>query len=100
VVKAAQGALLRHASGVYLGAIAAVTGAFVAAAGAYARYAGGGAPATVVGALFALLPASDVAIMCVQRVLAHLVHPKRLPRLHFSTGQPGRARALGRCPPT
>ena len=94
VVKAAQGALLRHASGVYLGAIAAVTGAFVAAAVTYARYAGGGPTAQMVVALFALLPASDVAIMCVQRVLAHLVHPKRLPRLDFSAGVPESARTM------
>jgi len=92
--KAVQGALLRHASGVYLGAIAAVTAIFIAAAVAYARYAGATPAMQMVVAVLALLPASDFAIACVQRAVAHLVGPKRLPRLDFSAGVPENARTM------
>ena len=45
-------------------------------------------------ALLVLLPASDFAIACVQRVVVHLVGPKRLPRLDFSSGVPETARTM------
>jgi len=92
--KAAQRALLRHPSGAYLGAIAAVTAVFISAAVAYARYAGAAPAMQVLVALLALLPASDFAIACVQRAVVHLVRPKRLPRLDFSAGVPESARTM------
>ena len=45
-------------------------------------------------ALLVLLPASDFAIACVQRVAVTLVPPKRLPRLDFSKGVPETARTM------
>jgi cyclic beta-1,2-glucan synthetase len=41
-----------------------------------------------------LLPASDFAIACVQRAVVRAVGPRRLPRLDFSKGVPGSARAM------
>ena len=93
-MKRAQSALVRHASVLYLGAIAGLTGVFVAAAVAYAGYAGASMAALTAIALLVLLPASDLAIACVQRVAVRLVPPKRLPRLDFSAGVPETARTM------
>ncbi len=93
-VKRAQGALVRHASVLYLGAIAVLTGVLVALAGAYAAYTGAHMAAILAVALLVLLPASDFAIACVQRVVVKLVPPKRLPRLDFSKGVPDTARTM------
>ena len=85
---------MRNASLLYLGAIAVLTGIFVAGAVAYAGYAGGSAAAFLAIALIVLLPASEFAIACVQRVAVKLVPPKRLPRLDFSAGVPETARTM------
>ncbi len=86
--------LLRHASGLYLAAMAIVTGALLAAAVAYARHAGAGPAIQAVVALLVLLPASDLAIAAIQRAVVHLVGPNRLPRLDFSAGVPDSARTM------
>ena len=41
-----------------------------------------------------LLPASEVAISCLQRLSARLVRPKRLPRLDLTAGVPDHARTM------
>jgi cyclic beta-1,2-glucan synthetase len=90
----ARRTLLRYASGSYLGGIAIVTGLLLAAAVVYARHAGGGAAAQIVVALLVLLPASDLAIACVQQAVVRVLGPKRLPRLDFSRGVPDTARTM------
>ncbi len=90
----ARRTLLGQASGFYLAAIAIVTGLLVAAAVGYARYSGASPIMQVIVALVVLLPASDLAIACVQRAVVHVIGPKRLPRLDFSNGVPGSARTM------
>jgi cyclic beta-1,2-glucan glucanotransferase len=87
-------ALLDHASLLYLGATAILTFLFIAAAVGYAASAGASLATRFAVALLVLLPASDVAIACVQRAVVHLVPPKRLPRLDFSKGIPETARTM------
>jgi len=86
--------LTRHASGLYLGAIAVATGFLAAAAVVYARHAGATPGVRFAIALLVLLPASDLAIACVQQMVVRVVGPKRLPRLDFSKGVPGSARTM------
>ena len=57
-------------------------------------YMGAHTAALLAVALLVLLPASDFAIACVQRVAVKLVPPKRLPRLDFSAGVPETARTM------
>ncbi|MEQ1575686.1 MAG: carbohydrate-binding protein, partial [Vicinamibacterales bacterium] len=90
----ARRTLLRHASGLYLGAIAVVTALLLSAAVTYAWYAGGTPIVGLVVALLVLLPASDFAIACVQQAVVASVGPKRLPRLDFSLGVPDGARTM------
>ncbi len=45
-------------------------------------------------ALLALLPASELAVLLVQRIVAALVPPRRLPRLDFGEGIPENARTM------
>ena len=55
----------------------------------------GGAPATDVWiALLLLIPASEVALAFVQRVVAMLIPPRRLMRLEFPAGLPANARTM------
>ncbi len=86
--------LLRHPSVMYLGAITLATGALVAAAVRYAQAAGGAGSLLVGVALLTLLPASDLAIALIQRVVVTIVAPRRLQRLDFSTGIPADARTM------
>ncbi|MFI0609272.1 MAG: GH36-type glycosyl hydrolase domain-containing protein [Anaerolineae bacterium] len=81
----------------YLGSIGLLTALGVAAAAAYARQALGGfqQPGLIlVVALLALIPASELAILLVQRLVAAWVPPLRLPRLDFSDGLPISARTI------
>jgi len=87
-------AVRRHATAVYLGAIAVGTALLLAGVDAYARHAGAWSAMRVWIALLALLPAADVAIACVQRVVVRLTAPKRLPRLEFLNGVPDEARTM------
>ncbi|HMC78477.1 MAG TPA: glucoamylase family protein, partial [Vicinamibacterales bacterium] len=86
--------LRRHAAGLYLGGILALTAMFVAVAIAYARNAGGSAVVQGLAALLVLLPASDLAVACVQRIVVRIVGPDRLFRLDFSKGIPEGARTM------
>jgi cyclic beta-1,2-glucan synthetase len=83
-----------HATTVYLGAIGLLTLGLVAGAAAYVQGSGG----TLAGALWTaallLLAASELAIAVVQRLAAHLVPPRRLPRLDFLNGIPQEARTM------
>ena len=90
----ARRVLTAHATGLYLGAIAVGTGVLLSIGLAYARQAGASPAVQVAIAVLLLLPASEVAISCVQRLAARLVPPKRLPRLDLSGGVPTDARTM------
>jgi cyclic beta-1,2-glucan synthetase len=83
-----------HATGVYLGSIGLVTGILLILAAAYARLAGGDAWTQAVAVALLLLPASELAIGIVQRLAAHFLPPRRLPRLEFLAGVPEAARTM------
>jgi cyclic beta-1,2-glucan synthetase len=72
----------------YLGAIAAGTGLLVAAALAYAHWYGwrGGQLAWI--ALLTVVPASELTIQILQRIISNLIPPRRLPRLDLVTVPP------------
>ena len=71
----------RRAAPIYLGAIAVGTLVLVAAAASYARQHGWQGRELGWIALLALVPASELTIQLLQRVISHLVPPRRLPRL-------------------
>jgi cyclic beta-1,2-glucan synthetase len=83
-----------HATSVYLGSIGFVTGLLLILAAAYARLAGGDVWAQAVAVALLLLPGSELAIGIVQRLAAHFLPPRRLPRLEFLAGVPEPARTM------
>ncbi len=91
--------IFAHATAVYLGSIGLLTVSGVLSAYGYASASGAASVRTntamaLVAALLALLPASELAVLVVQRVVAALVPPRRLPRLDFSATIPENARTL------
>ncbi len=90
----ARRVLLAHASELYLGAIATLTGLLLIAAVLYVADAGGGPALWLAAALLAALPASALAVAGVQWAVVRAVGPRRLPRLDFSGGIPEEARTM------
>jgi cyclic beta-1,2-glucan synthetase len=86
--------LFAHATTFYLGSIGLVTGAVLALAVAYVQAQRGSLWSQVGIAALLLLPASEFAIAFIQRLAAHLVTPRRLPRLDFQAGIPEDARTM------
>ena len=86
--------MFTHATSFYLGSIGLVTAALLALALAYVQGEGGAPWAQAWTAALLLLPASEFAIALVQRLAAHLVPPRRLPRLDFQAGVPEDARTM------
>ncbi|MFN7987339.1 MAG: glucoamylase family protein [Thermoanaerobaculia bacterium] len=88
-----QRALFAAAPGLYLGGIGLVTG--LGALAAYTFVKASQAPAlALAAALLALVPASELAVLVVQRAVAALVRPKRLPRVELTEGVPPGARTM------
>jgi cyclic beta-1,2-glucan synthetase len=83
-----------HATGFYLGSLAALTAAGVAAAVAYARGASADPWAQALTAAAALIPASELAIALAQRVAAWVAPPRKLPRFDFLSGIPEEHRTM------
>ncbi|HSB20504.1 MAG TPA: glucoamylase family protein [Anaeromyxobacteraceae bacterium] len=83
-----------HAPFLYLAAIAVATAGLVAAGMAYVQLEGGSLRVQIGAALLLLLPASELAISCIQRLAAPLAPPRRLPRLDLESGIPEDARTL------
>jgi cyclic beta-1,2-glucan synthetase len=83
-----------HVTAFYLGSIGLVVGALLALAVWYVRLSGGAPWIQVLTAALVLLPASELAVAFIQRLVAHLVPPRRLPRLDFQTGIPEDARTM------
>ncbi len=86
--------LTRHASPLYLGAIATATGLLLAVVNAYALSVGASASLRLLIALIVVLPLSDFAIAAVQQVVVAAVLPKRLQRLDFLAGVPATDRTM------
>ncbi len=86
--------IFAHATAVYLGAVGLLTLGLVALAAAYVQASGGTPAGALWTAALLLLPASELAIAAVQRLAAHLVPPRRLPRLDFLNGVPQEARTM------
>ncbi|HQT96038.1 MAG TPA: hypothetical protein PK435_15515, partial [Thermoanaerobaculaceae bacterium] len=82
-----------HATAAYLGGIGLLTGFGAFAAYAYAGITAAAGIATA-AALLALLPASELANLLAQHIVAAFVPPRRLPRLDFSKGIPENARTM------
>ncbi|HWF84326.1 MAG TPA: hypothetical protein VG222_05755, partial [Vicinamibacterales bacterium] len=87
-------AVFSHASPLYLGVIAIIAAILVEAALKYARHAGGSPAVQAAVVLLVLLPASEIAVLCIQQAASRLIPPKRLPRLDFSQGVPDNARTM------
>ena len=73
----------RYATATYLGTIAIVTGVLVAAAVQYAYQHGWRGAALALVALLTAVPASELTIQIVQRIISYLIPPRRLPRLEL-----------------
>jgi cyclic beta-1,2-glucan synthetase len=69
----------------YLGAIAAGTGVLVAAGAGYAWWHGWRGAALVLVALVTAVPASELAIQLLQRLVSYLIPPRRLPRIELDS---------------
>jgi cyclic beta-1,2-glucan synthetase len=85
---------LRHATGVYLGSVTALTALLIAGGLWYAREAGAGPAALVFAALLLAIPASELALAIAQRLVTYFVPPRRLPRLDLTGGVPDEARTM------
>ena len=86
--------IFAHAAGAYLGSIAFLTALLLGLGFAYVRSQGGSGWAGIGSTLLLLLPASELSIAFVQRLVARLAPPRRLPRLDFKEGVPENARTL------
>ena len=67
----------------YLSSIAAGTALLVAIAVAYAQWHGWRGSSLIVVALLTIVPASELAIQVLQRVISYLIPPRRLPRIEL-----------------
>ncbi|MBI3265034.1 MAG: carbohydrate-binding protein, partial [Acidobacteria bacterium] len=83
-----------HATLVYPGAIAVVAALLLAAGLGYVRHQGGSVGIAAVATLLLLMPAGDIAVSIVQRLIAWAIPPRRLPRLEFSENVPDDARTM------
>jgi len=83
-----------HAIVGYLGVIAALTAIQLYGVLMVAGAAGAGARSLVLLAVLGLVPASDVAVSLVHRLVAALFPPTRLPKLEFAQGVPPEFRTL------
>jgi cyclic beta-1,2-glucan synthetase len=84
-----------HATTLYLGTIGALTAALVALALLYGVRAASASPVALIAiALVTLLPASEVAMSIVQRLIHVLSPPRRFPRYDLTHGVPEGSRTL------
>jgi cyclic beta-1,2-glucan synthetase len=95
LTEAVRRTVMSHATASYLGSIAALTVAMLAGTLAYARAQQGSAIVQLAAVLLMLIPASDVAIALIQRLIARVMRPQRLSRLDLSdTGVPDESRTI------
>lgn len=86
--------IFAHATAVYLGSIGLLTALPLGLGLAYLHDQRSSLWVRAAAALLLLLPASEVAIAFVQRLVARWVPPRRLPRLEFPAGIPDNARTM------
>ena len=90
----ARRVLLANASAVYLGSLTLASLALLLAVARYAADAGA-SPLLVAGAvLLSVLPVSDAVLVSLHYAVVHLIRPRRLPRLDFTSGVPEDARTM------
>ncbi len=89
-----RGVLRRHAIAAYLGGIAALTALQLGALVFIASSAGAATWALAVLVLLGLVPASEIAVSLVHRVVPALLPPRRLPKLELAGGVPPELRTL------
>ena len=75
--------VFHHATPGYLGTIALFTALLVAGSVVYARVHGWRDAPLVIVALLTIVPASELTIQILQRIISHLIPPRRLPRLEL-----------------
>jgi cyclic beta-1,2-glucan synthetase len=85
---------VRHAVPGYLGTIAILTAIILAIPLAHAKGLGLGRPYLVLMALLAAIPASDLAVALIHRVVTDLLGPRTLPRMEFLEGVPESLRTI------
>lgn len=79
----------------YYGAVALITGIIVVPLSRYAyQLSGGNWPVAILALLAALMPAGDVAVFLINRLVSHLVRPAFLPKLAFREGIPEEAATM------
>jgi cyclic beta-1,2-glucan synthetase len=86
--------VLGHPTIFYLGSIGCLAVLLLTAAAEYVWQVGGSTALQAAVLLLLAIPATDVAIACIQRLAARVVTPKRLSRLDFSGGIPETARTI------
>ena len=86
--------VLRWPSAIYFSSIGLLTAALIAIGVRYVRECGGSMAAEYWTALLLLVPASEVAVVFIQRLLAMFIRPRRLLRLDFQHGLPPDARTM------
>ncbi|MGE0865243.1 MAG: glucoamylase family protein, partial [Vicinamibacterales bacterium] len=84
----------RHATAGYLGALTVLTLLLMAGGVWYGRESGAGPVMAAAAALLLLIPASDLALAMVQRLVTMMMPPQRLPRLDLTGGVPEDARTM------
>ncbi len=94
LIKRARRLVFAHSTSAYLGSITLATALLLGLGLAYVRHQGGSVWAQTGAAMLLLLPSSEVAIAFVQRLVARLAPPRRLPRLDFQAGIPESARTI------
>jgi cyclic beta-1,2-glucan synthetase len=85
---------VRHAVPGYLGTIAILTAIILAIPLSHAKSLGLAVPYLVLMAVLAAIPASDLAIALINRVVTDLLGPRTLPRLEFLEGVPEALRTI------
>lgn len=85
---------IAHATPAYLGTICLVTLLLAALPLLASARAGVSPPWLFLFGMLALLPASDVAVMLVNRILAEQIGPRHLPRLELAAGIPSSLRTF------
>ncbi len=86
--------VIAHPAWFYVAPLLLLTGLATAAGTAYAVARGASPVFAVIAALALVVPASDLAVAVVQRVLAWAMPPRRLPRLQFTGPIPEDARTM------
>ena len=92
--KRARRVVLRWPATFYFSLVVFITAVLAGYGARYVRTHGGSAAETVWTALLLLIPASEVAIVFIQRLVALFIRPRRLLRLNFDQGLPADARTM------